>query len=90
MYRSQTLKQEAVMLKLPWRPKDVKNARAVGYLQRKVANREWNQPRRKNFTAININENELRSKDHFNIRHEMQSLEFAQLVSCLSLGIRVK
>jgi hypothetical protein len=39
---SQTLKQEAV---LPWRLKDVKDARAMGYLLRKAANREWNQPR---------------------------------------------
>ena len=30
----QTLKQEAVTLKLPWRPKDVKDARVMGYLLR--------------------------------------------------------
>ena len=35
---SQTLKQEAVTLKLPWRPQDVQDARAVGYLLRKAAN----------------------------------------------------
>ena len=29
---SQTLKEEAVMLKLPWRLKDVKDARAMGYM----------------------------------------------------------
>jgi hypothetical protein len=29
--KSQTLKQEAVSLKLPWRLKDVKDARAMGY-----------------------------------------------------------
>jgi hypothetical protein len=39
---SQTLKQEAVTLKLPWRLKDVKDARAKGYMLRKAANREWN------------------------------------------------
>ena len=49
---SQTLKQEAVTLKLPWRLKDVKDARDMGYsadreLTGKAANREWNQPRRK-------------------------------------------
>jgi len=38
---SQTLKQ-AVTLKLPWKLKDVKDARAAGYLLRKAANREWN------------------------------------------------
>ena len=36
----QTLKQEAVTLKLPWRLKDVKEA--MGYMLRKAANREWN------------------------------------------------
>jgi hypothetical protein len=52
----QTLKQEAVTLKLPWRLKDVKYARAIGYMLRKAANRKWNQPRRKQFVAINKNE----------------------------------
>ena len=36
-----------------WRLKDVKDARAMGYMLRKAANREWNQPRRKQFVAIN-------------------------------------
>ena len=40
---SQTLKEEAVTLKLPWRLKDVKDASAMGYMLRKAANREWNQ-----------------------------------------------
>ena len=53
---SQTLKQEAVTLKLPWRLKDVKDARAMGYMLRKAANREWNQPRRKQFVAVNKDE----------------------------------
>ena len=53
---SQTLKQEAVTLKLPWRLKDVKDASAMGYMLRKAANREWNQPRRKQFDAVNKNE----------------------------------
>jgi hypothetical protein len=39
---SQTLKQEAVSLKLPWRLKDVKDARAMGYMLRKAANRKLN------------------------------------------------
>jgi hypothetical protein len=43
---SQTLKQEAVTWKLPWRPNDVKDARALGYLPRKAANREQGQPRK--------------------------------------------
>jgi hypothetical protein len=52
----QTLKQEAVTLKLPWRPKEVKDARAMGYMLREAANREWNQHRRKQFVAVNKNE----------------------------------
>ena len=47
---SQTLKQEAVTLKLPWR------LRAMGYMLRKADNREWNQPRRKQFVAVNKDE----------------------------------
>jgi hypothetical protein len=37
---------EAVKVKsrLPWRPQDVRDARAVGYLQRKAVNREWAHP----------------------------------------------
>ena len=63
----------------------------MGYLLRKTANREWNQPRRKKFVAV--------SKDktgHGNLKTaltsdlEMQSLEFVQLVSCLALRITVK
>jgi hypothetical protein len=49
-------KQEAVTLKLPWRLKDVKDARAMGYMLRKVANREWNQPKRKQIVAVNKDE----------------------------------
>ena len=51
---SQTLKEEAVTLKLLWRLKD--NARTMGYMLRKAANREWNQPRRKQFVAVNKDE----------------------------------
>jgi hypothetical protein len=53
---SQTLKQEAVTLKLPWRLKDVKDTRAMGYLLREAANREWYQPRRKQFVTVNKDE----------------------------------
>ena len=40
MCGSEILKHEAVTLKLPWRPDDVRDARAMGYLQGKAANRE--------------------------------------------------
>ena len=52
MCGSQTLKQEAVTLKLPKRPKDVKDARAMGYLPRKDANKKWKQPKRKNCVPV--------------------------------------
>ena len=88
---SQTLKQEAVTLKLPWRLKDVKDARVMEYMLRKAANREWNQPRRK--TVCCSPQRQKRSGDlkiALTSAMEMQCLEFAQLVSCLSLRITVK
>jgi hypothetical protein len=42
MCGSQTLEQEAVTLKMPWRFQDVWDARAMGYLLRKAVSREWN------------------------------------------------
>jgi hypothetical protein len=87
----QTLKQEAVTLKLPWRPQDVRDVRAVGYLLWKAANRKWNQPRRKKFVAVNKDEKGVGDlKIALTSATEMQSLEFAQLVSCLAFGITVK
>jgi hypothetical protein len=41
---------------VPWKSKDVKDVRVVGYLLRKAANREWNQPKRKKFVAVNKDE----------------------------------
>ena len=32
---------------MPWITQDVQDVRTVGYLLRKAANREWNQPKRK-------------------------------------------
>lgn len=43
MCGSQTLKQEAITLKLSWRLPDVGDARVEVYLLRKSGNREWNQ-----------------------------------------------
>ena len=50
---SQILEQEAVKLKLTWGPQDYNDAKATGCLPRKAANREWNQPMKKNFVAVN-------------------------------------
>ena len=63
----------------------------MDYLLRKAANREWNQPRRKNFVAVNKDEKEVGDlKTTLKSAMVMQHLEFAQLVSCLALGITVK
>jgi hypothetical protein len=59
MCRSQTLEQEAVKLKLTWRPQDVKDARVMGYMLRKVAKREWNQPRQRNLLQSTMMKKEL-------------------------------
>jgi hypothetical protein len=74
------MEQEAVILKLPWRPQDVRNARAMGYLLRKAANGEWNQPKRKNLVAVNEDEGIGDLKTALTSNMEMQSLEFAHLV----------
>lgn len=84
------MEQEAVMLKFPWRPQDVRDVRAMGYLLRKTASREWNQPRRK---TVAVNKDKKRAgglKTTLASDVEMQNLEFAWLVSCLALGITVK
>jgi len=40
MFGFQTLEQEAIMLKLPWRLQNVQEARAMRYMLRKAVNRE--------------------------------------------------
>ena len=62
---------EAVKLKpgLPWRLHEVGDARAMGFLPRKAANREWNQPKRKKCVAVNNVEKSWRSEERFDIRH---------------------
>lgn len=46
---------QAVKVKpgLPWRPQNVGDARAVGYLPRRTANRKWNQSKREKCAAAN-------------------------------------
>ena len=63
----------------------------MGYLLRKASNREWNQPRRKNFVAVNKDEKGVGDlKRGLSLDMEMQRLEIVQLVSRLALGIIVK
>ena len=66
---SQTLKQEAVTLKLPWRLNDVKDARAMGYMLRKAANREWNRPEESSLLQSTKMKKEWRPEDCFDISH---------------------
>ena len=91
MCGSQTLEKEPVKLKLTWRAQDVKDASTLHYLLRKAANKKWNQPRRKKFVAVNKDEKGVGDmKTALTSAMEMQSLEFAQLVSYLALEITVK
>jgi hypothetical protein len=46
-------------VELPWRPQDVRDARAIGYLLRKSANREWNHPKRKELCCSQQSRKEL-------------------------------
>jgi hypothetical protein len=45
MCGSQTLEQEAVELKLPWIPQDVRDVRVRGYLTRKLLTGSGTSPR---------------------------------------------
>jgi hypothetical protein len=93
MCGSQTLKQEAITLKLPWSPQDVRDTRAMRHLLKKAVNREWNQHRRKKFVATECQTSQQHSvrmnevgdlKTALTLGMETWSLEFAQLVFCLA------
>ena len=63
----------------------------MGYMLRKAANREWNQPRRKQFVAVNKDEKGVGDlKTVLTSDMEMQILDFVHLFSCIALGITVK
>jgi hypothetical protein len=58
---------------------------------KRAANKEWNQPRRKKFVAVNKDEKGVGNmKTAFTSAMKMQSLEFSQMTSCLALGITIK
>lgn len=65
---------EAVKVKpgLPKNPQDTGDARVVGYLSKKVAKREWTQPKRKKCVAVNKADRSWRPEEHFDIRHEAE------------------
>jgi hypothetical protein len=86
--------KKTVKLKFPWRPQDVGDVRAVGYLPMKAANREWNEPKRIKFVAAECQicqQQSTRMKGVGDLKSTLtsdtgtRSLEFAQLVSCLAL-----
>ena len=61
------------------------------YLTESISQWGWNQSKRKKFAAVNKDEKGVGDlKTALTSDMEMQSLEFAQLVSCLALGITVK
>jgi hypothetical protein len=58
---------------------------SCGLSAEKDANREWNQPKRNKFVAVNKDEKRVGDlKSMLTLDMEMQSLEFAQLASCLA------
>ena len=79
MGESQTLKQEALKLKLPWRSQDVRDIKSKGYLLRKADNREGKQPKKKKCVVV------IKAERSWTSDMEMQSLEFSQLAFGLSL-----
>lgn len=52
----------------------------MGYLPRKAATRECNQPKRKKFVAVNKAERSWRAEEHFDIKHGDAELGVCQLV----------
>ena len=60
-------------------------------LNKPMGAREWNKPRRQNLVAVNKDEKGVGDlKTALTSDTEMQSVEFAQLVSGLALGITVR
>ena len=70
---------EAVKLQpgLPWKSQDVADARARGYLLRRAADMEWNQPQRKKCVLVSKDKRSWRSEQRLTSDPEMQRLEFA-------------
>ncbi|KAL6060934.1 hypothetical protein STEG23_012507, partial [Scotinomys teguina] len=63
--------RKAVMLKpeLRWRSQNVRDARVMGYLKRRAARGEWNQPERNKCAGVNKTERSWRPEEHFDLRH---------------------
>ena len=67
------------------RPQNIRDLEMVGYLPRKAANREWNQPKRKKCVAVNKAERSWRSEEHYAIRHGDAEFGVCPLVFSLAL-----
>ena len=66
---------------------NVRDAKAIGYLPRRAANKELNLPKRKKCVAVNKDERSWRSEEHFDIRHGDAEFEVCPVnfQSCFSL-----
>ena len=67
-YKSHCIKLSSWSLDCLWRPQEVGDFRTMGYLLRRAANREWNQPKRKKYVSVKKAERSWRSEEHFDIR----------------------
>lgn len=77
---------EAVKLRpgLPSRdPRTLELPRVMGYLPRRAANRECNQPKREKWVSVKTGKRSWRSEEQSGIRHEEQSLEFSLMIFSL-------
>lgn len=71
---------------LPRKPQDIGDVRVMGDLPKRVANREWKQPKTKKYAAVNSKAERVGDlKRVLTSELEMQSLEFAQSVFSLAL-----
>jgi hypothetical protein len=78
---------EAVKMKprLLWTSLEIRDARAMGYLPRRAANRNWKQLQRKKCAAVNVAESRWRFGEESGIRHGDAEFRVAQLVFGLAL-----
>jgi hypothetical protein len=66
-------------------PKMLEMAEPWDTKPRKAAYRDWNQPKSKNFVAVNKAESSWRSEEHYGIRHGDAEFGVCQLVFILAL-----
>jgi hypothetical protein len=84
MCRSQTLENEAVRLKVLWRPKNIQDVRAMGYMLKTAANRKKNLPRRKKFIVVNKDQNGIGNLNMIALTSDMKCRVWICTVGFLS------